>query len=127
MAAGADRRRQLARAVAPVGADLGELDARKRRAGARLMPDSVRLAPDDDVVARLAGELERELVGHVAGGHQQRRLLAQQLRTRSCSALTVGSSPNWSSPTSAAAIAARMGAVGRVTVSERRSITSAIL
>jgi hypothetical protein len=42
--------------------------------------------------------------------------------TRSCSALTVGSSPYWSSPTGAAAIAARMAAVGRVTVSERRSM-----
>ncbi len=44
---------------------------------------------------------------------------------RSCSSLTVGSSRICSSPTSAAAIAARMPAVGRVTVSERRSITAA--
>ena len=42
--------------------------------------------------------------------------------TRSCSALTVGSSPYTSSPTSAAAIAARIASVGRVTVSLRRSI-----
>ena len=41
---------------------------------------------------------------------------------RSCSALTVGSSPKTSSPTSAAAMAARMASVGRVTVSLRRSI-----
>ena len=34
----------------------------------------------------------------------------------------VGSSPYWSSPTGAAAIAARIASVGRVTVSERRSI-----
>ena len=39
----------------------------------------------------------------------------------SCSALTVGSSPKTSSPTSAAAIAARIAGVGRVTVSLRRS------
>jgi predicted nicotinamide N-methyase len=39
--------------------------------------------------------------------------------------LTVGSSPYWSSPTAAAAIAARIAAVGRVTVSERRSIAVA--
>ncbi len=42
--------------------------------------------------------------------------------TRSSSASTVGSSPYTSSPTSASAIARRMPAVGRVTVSERRSI-----
>ncbi len=40
----------------------------------------------------------------------------------SCSALTVGSSPYTSSPTSAASIASRIAAVGRVTVSERRSV-----
>src|SRR5205823_3046660 len=45
--------------------------------------------------------------------------------TRSSSALTVGSSPYTSSPTSAAAIAARIPAVGRVTVSDRRSTISA--
>ena len=39
------------------------------------------------------------------------------------SSLTVGSSPYTSSPTTAVAIAARMAAVGWVTVSERRSIT----
>ncbi len=45
---------------------------------------------------------------------------------RSCSRLVVGSSPYWSSPTGAAAIAARIASVGRVTVSERRS-TGALL
>src|SRR5512139_3881228 len=40
---------------------------------------------------------------------------------RACSALTVGSSPNTSSPTSAAAIAARIAGVGFVTVSLRKS------
>ena len=43
--------------------------------------------------------------------------------TRSSSAATVGSSPYTSSPTSAAAIAARIASVGLVRVSERRSIT----
>src|SRR5271154_4857100 len=43
---------------------------------------------------------------------------------RSCSALTVGSSPYWSSPTGARAIAARMSSDGSVTVSERRSMRS---
>src|SRR5688572_11103577 len=41
---------------------------------------------------------------------------------RACSMLTVGSSRNTSSPTSASAIARRMAAEGRVTVSERKSI-----
>ena len=36
----------------------------------------------------------------------------------------VGSSPYWSSPTGAAAIAARIAAEGSVTVSERRSMAS---
>src|SRR5258706_2188631 len=42
--------------------------------------------------------------------------------TRACRAFTVGSSPKTSSPTSAAAIAARIPAEGLVTVSLRRSI-----
>jgi hypothetical protein len=41
--------------------------------------------------------------------------------TRSCRRLTVGSSPSTSSPTSACAIARRMSAHGRVTVSLRKS------
>jgi hypothetical protein len=41
--------------------------------------------------------------------------------------LTDGSSPNWSSPTSAVAIASRIAGVGRVTVSERRSMTGPVL
>jgi hypothetical protein len=41
---------------------------------------------------------------------------------RSCKAFTVGSSPKTSSPTSAAAMAARIAGVGRVTVSLRRSM-----
>ena len=42
--------------------------------------------------------------------------------TSASSARTLGSSPNTSSPTSARAITSRIAAVGRVTVSERRSI-----
>src|SRR5947208_8203882 len=48
--------------------------------------------------------------------------LPRSAAIRSCSKLTVGSSPYWSSPTGAAAMAARIAAVGRVTVSERRSM-----
>ena len=45
--------------------------------------------------------------------------------TSASSALTVGSSPYTSSPTSASAIAIRMPALGRVIVSLRRSTTGA--
>jgi hypothetical protein len=48
--------------------------------------------------------------------------LPSSAATRSCSALTLGSSPNTSSPSGAANIASRIAAVGRVTVSLRRSI-----
>ena len=44
---------------------------------------------------------------------------------RCCSRLTVGSSPYWSSPTGASAMARRISGDGRVTVSERRSTASA--
>jgi hypothetical protein len=46
--------------------------------------------------------------------------------TRSCKALTLGSSANTSSPKGAAAMAARMAAVGWVTVSLRRSTRVAV-
>src|SRR5438128_6135925 len=49
--------------------------------------------------------------------------LPSESATRSSNLFTVGSSPKTSSPTSAAAMAARMPAVGLVTVSLRRSIT----
>jgi hypothetical protein len=58
-------------------------------------------------------------------GSQSEASWPSSAATRSCSWLTVGSSPYWSSPTGAAAIAARIAAVGRVTVSERRSIAVA--
>ena len=49
--------------------------------------------------------------------HEQAGFLAQELGGASWSAITVGSSPKTSSPTSAAAIALRMASVGRETVS----------
>ena len=59
----------------------------------------------------------------VAVGRKSAASCPSRAAARSCSALTVGSSRRCSSPTSAAAIAARIPAVGRVAVSERRSIT----
>src|SRR5208337_1092476 len=58
----------------------------------------------------------------VPDGRNSAASLPSRVATRSCSALADGSSPYWSSPTGAAAIAERIAAVGRVTVSERRSI-----
>ena len=58
-------------------------------------------------------------------GNQRPASCPSSAATRSWSRLTDGSSPNWSSPTSAAAIASRIAGVGRVTVSERRSIDGA--
>jgi hypothetical protein len=70
-------------------------------------------------------DAQRHLVGHRAAREEERGLLAEQRGHAICSGLTVGSSPNWSSPTGAAAMAARIAGVGRVTVSERRSIGAA--
>ena len=61
----------------------------------------------------------------VAVGRKSARSWPSSSATRSCSSLTVGSSRICSSPTTAAAMAARIPGVGRVTVSERRSITAA--
>ena len=61
----------------------------------------------------------------VAVGRKSAASCPSSAATRSCSAVTVGSSRFCSSPTAAAAIASRMPGVGRVAVSERRSITAA--
>src|SRR5262249_28772705 len=58
----------------------------------------------------------------VPDGTNSAASLPSRSATRSCRRLTVGSSCITSSPTSAAAMAARMPGVGRVTVSLRRSM-----
>ena len=60
-------------------------------------------------------------------GSQSAASLPSSAATCSCRRLVVGSSPYWSSPTGAAAMAARISGVGRVTVSERRSIVTGLL
>ena len=57
-------------------------------------------------------------------GNQSAASLPSSAATRSCSRFTVGSWPSCSSPTSAAAIAARIAAVGRVPVSLNSDTTS---
>src|SRR5678815_1335316 len=59
-------------------------------------------------------------------GIQSAASLPSSEATCSCRRLALGSSPNWSSPTGAAAMTARIAGEGRVTVSERRSIGSDI-
>jgi hypothetical protein len=117
-----DRGDELRRREDAARADLGELHAGVRCRAAGLVPDRVALAADDHVVAGPRQDAQRHLVGHRAARQPERGLLAQQRGDRSWSRLIVGSSPYWSSPTGAAAIAARISGVGRVTVSERRSI-----
>ena len=69
---------ELVGGEAAVGADLGELHAGVGRRRAGLVPHGVALDAHDDVVARTAVELERELVGHRPGRDEERRLLAEQ-------------------------------------------------
>ena len=64
----------------PVGANFGELDAGVGGRGAGLVPHGVALDPDHHVVAGRAVELQRQLVGHRARGHEQRGFLAEQRR-----------------------------------------------
>ena len=59
----------------------------------------------------------------VAVGRKTASSCPSSAAARVSSSLTVGSSRFCSSPTAAAAIAARMPSLGRVAVSERRSIT----
>src|SRR5918995_3212185 len=59
----------------------------------------------------------------VAVGRKSAASWPSRSAARRWSSLTVGSSRSCSSPTSAAAIAARISALGRLAVSERRSIT----
>ena len=118
------RRTELRGAEHAARADLGELHARVGGPGARFVPHHMAFAADDHIVTRTRQHAQRHLVGHRSGRQKKRSFLAQQRRHALLQRLTVGSSPYWSSPTGAAAIAERIAAVGRVTVSERRSIVS---
>ena len=77
----------------------------------------------DELIARLAVDAHADLVRHRARGHEDGRLLAQQVGRRALAARwTVGSSSKTSSPTSALRPwPARIAAVGLVTVSLRKS------
>ena len=104
---------------------LGRSGTRCPRGWPRSRPRSSRRATSRSATTKCPARVcsvHGDLVPHGAGGHVQGVLLADDLGRGSCSRFTVGSSPYQSSPTSAAAIAARMASDGLVTVSERRSI-----
>ena len=79
----------------------------------RLVADEVALGARDRLLARSP---------MVPDATKRPASFPSRAAARSSSALTVGSSPKTSSPTSASAIARRIAGVGLVTVSERRSI-----
>ena len=98
-------------------------DAEQLRVRALLVAEDVAIRFAQEFVARPGSGRARQ-----AGCPSCRRERTAPLpcrasrRSASSSARTVGSSPNTSSPTSAAAMAARMPGEGRVTVSLRRSM-----
>ncbi|OFV81110.1 MAG: hypothetical protein A2W26_04280 [Acidobacteria bacterium RBG_16_64_8] len=93
---------------------------------ARLMPDSVAFTADDDVVPGAGQNPKGDLVGHCARWEPERRFLIQKRSNLILQTIDGGILTDWSSPTGAAAMAARISGEGRVTVSERRSIISSI-
>jgi hypothetical protein len=99
------------------------LHAAEHRRAAAFPAVAVLHLADDVLVAALAVRQDGAQVALRAGRHEQRRLEAEQRGDAVLQRVDVGSSPNTSSPSGAASIASRMAAVGRVTVSLRRSTT----
>ena len=62
------------------GADLGQLDAARRRRSAGLVPEDVRLARHEDLVAGPRQRADRDLVGHRPGREPERGLVAEHRR-----------------------------------------------
>ena len=76
----ADRRLELLDGEDTVfGHDRPDLSATDGRGGARLVVKRVTAGVEDDLVARSGVHAHADLVGHGAGGHEQRRLLAEAL------------------------------------------------
>ena len=125
MTARLHRRDEFGGAEDAAGADLGELHAGVGGRPAGFVPDGVAFAADDDVVARPGQHAQRNLVGHRAAGQPERRLLAEQGRDallqridgRILAELVVTDGRGGDGRTHSG--------VGRVTVSERRSIGGA--
>ena len=98
-------------------------DARVDGRAAELGDEDVAVLLAEELVAGLGVETKRDLVRHRRRRQEDRLVLPEQPRRTLLQLVDVGSSRFCSSPTTAAAIAARIPAVGRVAVSERRSIT----
>ena len=121
----AERRLDLVEVERPVGPVPQLADGRPDDDGVagRLVDDDMGVGAGDDLLAARDMGHEGDEVGHrPARRRRAPASLPSSSAARSSRALTVGSSPNTSSPTSAAAIARRIASVGVVTVSERRSI-----
>ena len=127
-AARLDRGLELGDVEHAARADLDQLHAGVGRRAAGLVPAGVRLAADDRP-RRPAASARAARPGWPSCPTAARAPLPCRAARRRAPAARwcVGSSPYWSSPTGAAAIAARIAGVGRVTVSERRSIGHAAI
>ena len=78
MPARLDRRIELPGGKHPLLANLGKLYTAIGRRSACLVEYRVTLLADDHVVARLGEDLESDLIGHGAAGHEQGRLFREQ-------------------------------------------------
>ena len=110
----ADRRCEVVeRRESVVVRDEARHDAADDEARAHLVLHDVREVAEDDLVAALRLREDAAEVAHHA---------ARDVDARFSRRFTVGSSPYWSSPTSASAIALRIAGVGLVNVSLRSSM-----
>ena len=110
------------------GRDLAHGGAADDRVAAGLVLDDVRSPRGHDLAAASHVGHVRDEVAHRAAGHEERRPPCRSARRHApARAMTVGSSPKTSSPTSASAMARRIAGVGLVTVSERRSMKSGMV
>ena len=84
------------------------LDTAKRSGATAFVPVGVCRGAGDVFVTALAVGEQRDQIGLRTGGHEQSGFLAEHFRGQASRALTVGSSPYTSSPTSAVIIASRI-------------------
>ncbi len=80
MAGRLERRAEFRLGEEPSPPDRGELHAGIGAAGAGFVPDHVGFVAEHDIVARPRQDLQRDLVGHRAARHEDRGLLAEQIR-----------------------------------------------
>jgi hypothetical protein len=112
-AARLDRCFELRCGEEPPSPTFDQLDAGIGRGATGFVPTGVRLPTGHDFVARPGHDAQRHLVAIVPLGSHSAAGLPSNSAQRSWSWLVSRSSPYWSSPTGAAAIAARISGVGR--------------